>query len=372
MKAGLVGALPVALACLALAGLAAVVRAQPDAPVPAEKTAPVTVETLAIEPTVVKTGDRIRQLYRVRFPDLIGEGREVVILEDRMAPENLPVHPFEGVALAIRKRRVEDEHVWDFAYEFRLIAPEKAVYQLPGFSFFYLVRDLGQAIEDAEVEQVDGGGGLVRYVSTMTDLPVLDIRDTIEFGSFQGRTLFFQVMAWGLAPLPLALWLVLLVRRLRRPVQAAADDRRAADELARIEAQIPLQPTVRQARRRLMREIGALAALRPGVDDASAAGVHRGLVIALREYLRAALPALHSGDTARDIYAYVDGLPAGGRTDALRALAARLVACQRGLEHDLPASLDDPAGEARRLRGAVVQLRPHNRLLQAARGLIGA
>ena len=62
-------------------------------PVPDEmavNAAPVSVETLEIEPTVVKTGDLIIQTYRVRFPDLINEGREVIILEDRMAPENLP------------------------------------------------------------------------------------------------------------------------------------------------------------------------------------------------------------------------------------------------------------------------------------------
>ena len=52
---------------------------------------PVRVETLELEPTVVKTGDLILQRYRVRFPDLIDEGQEILMLEDRMAPETLPV-----------------------------------------------------------------------------------------------------------------------------------------------------------------------------------------------------------------------------------------------------------------------------------------
>ena len=64
---------------------------------------PVQVETLEIEPTVVKTGDVITQVYRVRFPDLIAQGREIIILEDRMVPENLPIHPFEAVSLEIRQ-----------------------------------------------------------------------------------------------------------------------------------------------------------------------------------------------------------------------------------------------------------------------------
>ena len=150
-----------------------------DMPNPDASGSPVTVETLEIEPTVVKTGDLITQVYRVRFPDLIAEGREIIILEDRMVPETLPVHPFEGASLEIDKNRIEDEHIWDFEYGFRLIAPEKAVYVVPGFSFYYLMRDLGEDIEDAEIQQVDGGQGLVRYVTTMTDLPVLNIRDTI-------------------------------------------------------------------------------------------------------------------------------------------------------------------------------------------------
>ena len=157
---------------------------------------PIVVETLELEPTVVKTGDVILQTYRLRFPDLISEGREIIILEDRMVPENLPVHPFEAVSLNVVKRQIEDEHIWDFEYGLRIVAPEKAVYLVPSFAFYYLIRDLGEDIEDAEIQQVDGGQGLVRYVSTMTDVPVLDIRDTIALGEFGGRAALFSTMAW--------------------------------------------------------------------------------------------------------------------------------------------------------------------------------
>ena len=67
------------------------------------------VETLELEPTVVKTGDVISQTYRVHFRDLISEGREIIILEDRMAPENLPVHPFEGVSLDISPEGIAED-----------------------------------------------------------------------------------------------------------------------------------------------------------------------------------------------------------------------------------------------------------------------
>ena len=127
----------------------------------------VRVETLELEPTVVKTGDPITQRYRLRFPDLITSGQEIIILEDRMTPEALPVHPFEAVSLVVEKDLIDDIHVWDFVYGFRLVDPTKMTYVLPNFSFYYLVRDLGEDIEDAEVQQVDGGQGLVRYVTSI-------------------------------------------------------------------------------------------------------------------------------------------------------------------------------------------------------------
>ncbi|HIM52378.1 MAG TPA: hypothetical protein EYM36_10750, partial [Acidobacteria bacterium] len=219
---------------------------------------PVRVETLELEPTVVKTGDLILQRYRVRFPDLIDEGQEIIMLEDRMAPETLPVHPFEGVSLSIDKARVDDEHIWVFTYGFRLVDPSKMTYILPNFSFYYLVRDLGQDFEDAEVQQVDGGQGLVRYVTTITDEPILAIRDTIELGSFAGRAWILRTLAWTVAPLPMVVWLVMLLRSARTPTSISLEKAEEAEELARIEAQIPIPPSIWEARRNVRRQLKTL------------------------------------------------------------------------------------------------------------------
>ena len=190
---------------------------------------PIDVETLELEPTVVKTGDLITQTYRVRFPDLISEGREIIILEDRMAPENLPVHPFEAVSLDMRKRQVDDEHVWDFEYRLRLMSPEKAILRRSlGFSFYYLTRDLGEDVEDAEVEQVDAGGGNWFATSRRSQkLPLLDIRDTIELGDVWAPRDLFRALAWGVAPLPLLVWFVFLVRHMRADPKTVSEDRQA-------------------------------------------------------------------------------------------------------------------------------------------------
>ena len=327
---------------------------------------PIVVETLELEPTVVKTGDVIAQTYRLRFPDLISEGREIIVLEDRMVPENLPVHPFEAVSLNVVKRRIEDEHIWDFEYGLRIIAPEKAVYLVPSFAFYYLIRDLGEDIEDAEIQQVDGGQGLVRYVSTMTDVPVLDIRDTIELGEFGGRAALFSTAAWTVAPLPLVVWLVFLVRQWRKKEVVPTEVARELEEIERLEAQIPVPPSIWEARRTLQGHVRVLQA----VEGNGALGdLKQDLVISTREYLRAELPALKSGDTPKDILRHIEGLDDGGRKTALATLAARLVEHHAGLEQGDASTIANPKEEARLLDDALVALRPHVRLWRTFTGM---
>ena len=332
----------------------------------------VEIETLEIEPTVVKTGDIITQIYRVRFPDLISEGQEIIILEDRMTPEGLPIRPFEAVALDVRKRQIDDEHVWDFEYSLRLVSPEKEIHVVPSFSFYYLTRDLGEEVEDAEVEQVDAAGNLVRYVTTIPEVPVLDIRDGIELGTFGSRAAAFRALAWGVAPLPLLVWVVLLVRHARRPKTISEDRQREVDELDQIEAQIPIPPSIWQARRTLLDRVRALNDLAPGAGGESLHTAQRNLVIAGREFLQAEIPDLHTGDTPKDMRAHIETLSDGVRKDALLTLSTRFVTYQSGLERDAPEPLDDPAGEASLLTASVAQLRPHVRLWMRVKRLFGA
>ena len=331
---------------------------------------PITIETLEIEPTVVKTGDLITQTYRVRYPDLIDEGRELLILEDRMAPENLPVHPFEAVSLEVEKRQVEDEYIWDFVYGLRLIAPEKAVYVIPSFGFYYLIRDLGEEIEDAEIQQVDGGERLLRYVTTMNDLPVLDIRDTIELGEFGGRAALFRTIAWTVAPLPLVIWLFLLFRQARRSDTVPTEVARELEEIERLEGLIPALPSIWEARRALRKQVQALQEA-PMSDNGSLQGLTRDLVIATREYLQAELPDLRSGDTPKDIQRYVGDLKADGRKEALASLSSRLVVYQAGLERGDGAPITEPMEEAEAIDASLTELRPHMQLWRSVTGLFG-
>jgi hypothetical protein len=272
----------------------------------------------------------------------------------------------------VRKRQIDDEHVWDFEYSLRLVSPEKEIHVVPGFSFYYLTRDLGEEVEDAEVEQVDATGNLVRYVTTIPEVPVLDIRDGIELGTFGSRATAFRALAWGVAPLPLLVWVVLLVRHARRPKTTSEDRQREVDELERIEAQIPVPPSIWQARRTLLDRVRALDDLAPGADGESLHTAQRNLVIAGREYLQAEIPDLHTGDTPKDMQAHIETLSDGVRKDALLTLSTRFVTYQSGLEREASEPLDDPPGEASVLTASVAQLRPHVRVWMRVKRLFGA
>ena len=321
---------------------------------------PLTVETLKPVPTVVKSGEPFVVVYRVKFPDLIGEGRELVVLEDRMVPENLSVDPFDASSVAVVKRRVGDEHIWDFAYTFRMLNPTKRTYVLPRVRFFWLVRDLGETIEDADAQLIDSDELYVSYVTTVTEDPVIDVRDTVELGSFRTRATIMKAIAWTIAPLPLVVWLVLFVRLMRRPRLARQDPLKGEDDLEALE--VYLEPAAGQTRRQLARQLKVLGAMDhqspPGNGQAWLA-LERSLVISLKDLLRAELPELNPGDTPKDIKAHIErSVKSGTRKDALMTLASKMVVYQGGLEQGKPAPVEDAEMEARRLQRSLRQLRP--------------
>ena len=256
-------------------------------------------------------------------------------------------------------------------YGFRLVDPNKMTYVLPNFSFYYLVRDLGEDIEDAEVQQTDGGQGLVRYVTSITDEPLLDIRDTIELGTFEGLATFFRTLAWVVAPLPLLLWFVMLVRVARKPKAVSLERQQEEDELARIEAQIPVPPSIWEARRTVNRELAALRRLpRDAGADQLAAG-QRTLVLALRDYLRADLPALHPGDTALDIPAArrrAEGQLSEGGARGGCGPAPRLSAGARGRDGGAGRAPGRRSAHAGGRRVAVAPARAHDEQPEGPRG----
>ena len=342
---------------------------------------PLTVETLKPVPTVVKSGEPFLQVYRVRFPDLIGEGRELIVLEDRMAPGNVTVNPFEAISVDVAKRRVGDEHIWDFAYTLRLVDPAKGTYLVPSISFFWLLRDLGATIEDSEVRLVNTDEMFVSYVTTVTEDLVIDIRDAVELGSFTTRATVMKAIAWTVAPLPLVVWLFMLVRLMRRPKLAGPGLVKQEDDLEALQAASG-QLSAGQARRQLRRHLKVLGAFnhQHAPDGQALLAMERNLVISFKDLLWAELPELNPGDTPRDIKGYIERrVEEGSRKDALMTLASRMVVYQSGLEKGIPSPVEDVDLEARLLDQSLTQLRLPMRVwtsftawIGRAKGMTGA
>jgi hypothetical protein len=336
-----------------------VAAAQPRAVVPASS--PLVVETIGIEPTVAMTGDILIASYRLRFPDLIAQGKEMVVIEDRMAPDKLPLAPFEAVGLDVEKQQIGPEHVWEFRYRLRMVGARKDVQTLRSFTFFYLIRDVGQKLEDARVLQAETAPLEVRYVTTITGEPVLDIRDPVELGSFASRSAILRGVAWLVAPLPLLLWTAGALRAARRPV--------SRHEVAALEARLDVvepvapPPTLSEARRALIRQLRL-----PVTSDVPLAGpallaFQREVVISLRNYLLAEVPSLNPGDTAKDIRRQIERV--AGRTrrgEVLKQLAARLVTYQTALERGEPVAVADVSRDGEAIEVLVGSLRWQSRL----------
>jgi hypothetical protein len=354
----------------ALALIVAVLAAVPCLAQPSPDTGvdlPLSVETIGLEPTVGKTGDIVTATYRVRFRDLASEGKEVLVLEDRMAADKLPIAPFEAVGLGVAKRQVGNLSVWDFVYRLRIVAQKKGPVVLPSITFYWLVRDIGQDLEDVPVRQAVTQPLQFRYVSTITDDDVLELRDEIELGSFAGRAALFRTIGWIVAPLPLAIWLIAAGLALRRPRKAAI--KRPVPAEAEPELVLPESPTLRQARRHLRSQLRALGngASPHGADATADAAV----TLALREYLTAELPALNPGDTARDIRRHVQTKVApGSRKNTLDALAARLIAYQDGLERGMPVFSAAPREEEQEIESLLAQLNVQARLADRVRRVL--
>ena len=315
----------------------------------------VAVETLPPEPTVLTSGDAVKMTYRLRFPDLTDQGKEIVVLEDRMMADALLVPPFEALDLALERRRVGVEHIWDFTYRLRLIHAEKSNYTVPPIAIYWLVHDFGEDLENAEVRQIETEPAVVRYVTTVTDVGRLDIRDTISLGEYGAVAAMWRFIAWIVAPLPLLAW-VLYVGRLSRRRPAAARREFAAEDNEATE--LPVASSVAAARRQLRRRIAALRA--PSPDAAAWAAADRDLVIGLREYLHAELPELNPGDTPREIRRYVEtALPSSPRREALLVLATQLADYQSRLEHGMAAPADARSADALALEAALDSLKRH-------------
>ena len=168
--------------------------------------------------------------------------------------------------------------------------------------------------------------------------------------------------AWTGAPLALRGGRVCRVRQWRKREGVPTEVAREIEEIERLEAMVPAPPSIWDARRTLQ---GHVRALQAAEGNGALGELTQDLVISTREYLRAELPALKSGDTPKDILRHIEGLDDGGRKTALATLGSRLAEHHAGLEQGEASTIANPQEEARLLDDALGALRPHVRLWRA-------
>src|SRR3989344_1897140 len=111
-------------------------------PVLAQEFSPIVIKTGKPTPSVVKSGEPFKIIYRAEFFDT------VLISEDQMQPESLALEKIEVIGLEIDKNpfdRPKNDtlgfvNVWDFTYTFRIIQPEKDLYKVPSFNFIWVEK----------------------------------------------------------------------------------------------------------------------------------------------------------------------------------------------------------------------------------------
>jgi hypothetical protein len=204
----------------------------------------------------------------------------------------------------------------------------------------------------------------VRYVTTITSDPILDIQDRVELGTFDRRIALLRGVAWLIAPLPLLLWTVGTLRAARRPI--ASGEASALDWRPDTDAPFAPPPTVAQAREALIRRLREPAMSADPLDATKLVAYQRDVVIALRSYLLAEVPSLNPGDTAREIHQHVETIAGDShRLGVLKQLAARLVAYQSALERGVPVPVSDASADRRAIEILIRSLGWRGRIFRA-------
>ena len=286
------------------------------------------VETLrSTVPTTVRSGEPFSQTYRIKFLDS-PDGKEVIILENEMTADKIPVSSeFEVLGRTLEKRKDGDENVWDLTYTFRVISPKKGPKKIPKFVIRWAIKEPGKSNEEAkEQTHIETSEVLINYVPTTTADPYLDIRDKLDFGSYQGLV----ALLWWLpllSPAVLLAMAYLFVRSLRRSRRKAITkptseiimtDNDSAEEF---EAK-PL--TLRQAYLSLLKTADSLV-FAGAENGQSIVAAEKKLFDAGRVFILAIYPEINIGNTPREMKSdIVRTLKAGSRRDLLVALVSRL------------------------------------------------
>lgn len=182
-------------------------------PVFGQEFSPIVIHTGQPTPSVVRSGEPLKVVYRVEYFDT------VVINEDQIQPENIKVDPFEAIKLEVvaLPDSGSDElgivHNKEFVYTLRIIKPEKGEVKIPAFNFYWAEKVAGTTETDAkdtgEMKEMLTDEVGVRYVYSPVKPPNLNIRDEIKFPFFAWSG--SKLRNWGYGSIAVSFGLTLLL-----------------------------------------------------------------------------------------------------------------------------------------------------------------
>jgi hypothetical protein len=288
----------------------------------AQEVVPIGVETIGDfpTPTTTRTGESFTQVYRISYIYSENWDRKIIITEDNMVPSVLSLG--DGAELKVTDSRLSDpiitegresgteEHSHYLYVTFRMINPTKDAYVIPRLKirWAYQIGDEIISQDPIETEEV-----YFNYVTTVTQKPVIDIRDSTDFGDYSERVnLFWKVSRiWAPAGVLVSLSiLVVSLRSVRRRRSEKSADKIVQEDKAKF---IIKQKHVsfRRAYRDLLRAVNSLKALNsiPNKigDINKVKNALNKIFVATDVVLRTQLKGFNPGDTATlDMEPYIN------------------------------------------------------------------
>lgn len=160
-------------------------------PIFGQEMSPIVIKTGKPVPSVVRSGEPFKVVYRAEYLD------SILIIEEKIQPDNISVDQFEAIKLEVITLPLQNDeklgiiHVQEFIYTFRIIKPEKGAKIIPSFDFVWVEKKAGTTATDAkeinELKKIPTDEVEIGYVTSIPEkppdrkIPTLDIRDDIVF-----------------------------------------------------------------------------------------------------------------------------------------------------------------------------------------------
>lgn len=255
------------------------------------QTSPLVVDGCRTSKTTVTTYEPFKLTCRIRFMDLSEYGRNIKILTDELDPENVSLAPFEAEGgVRIKKGKTDGVFVWDITYTLRRIGKEKGVDTIPPIAIQWVLIDESSGSEEHKTSY--SKPLIINYVSSITPEENIDIRDSVDLGSFkEGVYLFWVLTFFFLLTAFVIFWQG--VRKKPAVAETVEEVQRILEDRYR---KLSVAESIRFARKRiksLKRE-----------DDLIK--VKRDLIGIIRRVILACVPALSWGSTPNEMYGYID------------------------------------------------------------------